>query len=251
MRIHGRNLNSKPSGDPEVIFPPCQICGKPMQLVVPHEDGHFRADIERLAKFAVHDDCYDQNELNTLAAKILREDESRYSSWETLCPPEFQKEINAKSPGYNEHRLNRVLGWTFGERGLLLRGPSGRCKTRFTYQLLAREHLAGRKIAAYMHSDLRRTVSALAGSNSSDLARFVIKLVTVELLFIDDLGKGKPTPTADESLFSIIDGRNRSCKPTFYTMNGTKETLGACITEEYREPIITRITEKTEEIVFA
>lgn len=235
----------------EVIFKSCRICGKQMQIVVPDEDNFLRNDIERVSNFAAHDECIARMRNNRLAARMMSDDEARSSSWEYLCPPEFQKELNPKAPGFHKGRLDRILGWRYGETGLLVRGPTHRCKTRFIYQLLYREHLAGRKVMSYLHSDFRRTISALASSSGSDLARFVIKLVETEILFLDDLGKGKSTPTADESLFSLIDGRNRACRPTLFTMNGTLDTLAANISLEYREPLLSRIRAKTEEIVFA
>ena len=222
-----------------------------MQIVVPHEDNFLRDDIERVAKFAVHDHCADQRMARIAVNKVLREDEARNSTWENLCPPEFQKKLDPKAQGYHQSRLDRIMAWKYGETGLLVRGPTHRCKTRLCYQLLYREHLAGRKVAAHMHSDLRRSISALASTGSSDLAKFIIRLVKVDILLIDDLGKGKPTPTADESLFALIDGRNRECLPTIFTMNGTLDTLAANITLEYRDPIISRIQLKTTEVVFS
>lgn len=222
-----------------------------MQIVVPDEDNFLREAIESAANVAAHFECIEKRRHNRLVARMMSEDEARCESWESLCPPEFQKELNCKAPGFHKGRLDRILAWKFGEVGLLVRGPTQRCKTRFIYQLLHREHISGRKVAAYLHSDFRRTISSLASSNSSDLARFVIKLVDVEILLLDDLGKGKATPAADESLFSLIDGRNRACRPTLFTMNGTLDTLASNISPEYREPLIGRIRAKTEEIVFA
>lgn len=251
MKRHEPKQPSKPSGDPEVLFVPCRICGEQVKTVVPHEDNFLRPHIERLTKYAAHDHCVDQSHAKSVAARVLHEDEARYSSWETLCPAEYQKTIDPKAKGYHGGRFERVLAWRFGDIGLQLRGPSSLCKTRFAYQLLYREHLAGRKVAAYMHADFRRTVTALAGAGGSELARFVLKLLKVEILMLDDLGKGKPTPTADESLFSLVDGRNRECLPTIYTFNGTLEGLSQNITLEYRDPLIARIRAKTTEIVFA
>lgn len=222
-----------------------------MQIVVPHEDNFLRRSIERLSRFAVHDHCKWLLERKQLSERILNDENARLSSWEAICPAEFQKELDPSRKAYHADRLRRVMSWNFGEKGLLLRGPSERCKTRFMYALLAREYASGRSIGAYLHSDLRRIISSLASANSSELARFAIKLVKLDILFVDDLGKGKPTPTSDETFFSLIDGRNRDCRPTMFTLNGTLQIVMQNVVEEYREPLISRISTKTQEITFA
>src|SRR6188474_3484616 len=63
--------------------------------------------------------------------------DSRQIEWALLCPLEFRmgakegggktriETMSAACPGWE-----RVMDWKFGTRGLLIRGVTGRCKTR-------------------------------------------------------------------------------------------------------------------------
>lgn len=235
----------------EVILKPCRLCGDLVPVVLPGPNGLFREDIERLAAFVVHNHCQDANEAAKFAAITLAKVEKRLEQWKTICPEEFRKVLESGGRGYNAARLSKMLEWQFNAKGLFVVGQTRQCKTRFTYHLLFREYQAGKTVGAWLHSDLRRELSAIAAGSSEGLDKFLRRLLTLEILFIDDLGKGRATPASEESFFAIVDGRARACLPTFYTANkGSLEHFLAGLTEEYRAPLSARIEETTQKLEF-
>lgn len=236
--------------DTEQLSFNCTKCGKPVLLVLPGEDNPHRALFEQLARsMAVHDHCADKARADSKAAEIVEQAKLRLSRWHTICPEEFRKPLNVKESGYNKARLDAILAWRFGPIGLRVIGKSGKCKTRFMFKLLEREFHAGKKVGAWAHGDLRAQLSALASGDSASVVEFLTQLVKLDILLIDDLGKGRRTPAAEEHFYTLIAGRARENRPTHYTSNVPLETFGAQLSEEYREPTIRRIEETTTEIL--
>lgn len=229
----------------------CRLCGGPLMIMLPPEGHEYRGLMERLAcRTATHDACAKSQIARQKAEKIITHQKAQLETWQGICPEEFRKTLDTSKRGYNQARYGMVMAWQFGEIGLRLIGPSGKCKTRFCYQLLGRELRAGRTVAGIMHGEFRSKISALAFSSSQHAFDFTQTLIKVDLLLIDDLGKGRATPAAEEAFYALVDGRNRKCRPTLYTMNTDLETfLGTC-SEEYRQPLLRRIEDRTKLIEF-
>jgi len=237
----------------ETVPIPCRICKKPVAAVLPPEGSFFREDLERLARTPfgiVHNECFDAKTATLAAADIMAKENARLTSWKTLCPPEFQKPLRWKDTTANRTNLNKVLNWTYGERGLLVLGDNGLCKTRFMWRLLEREWNAGRTIAAHLHGQWRQTISTLAASDQGRALTFISDLAKVEILFIDDLGKGRATPASEEGFFTLIDARMRFCRPTLFTSNLTIESLDQHFSEEFAGSIQRRILDRCEVVTF-
>lgn len=237
-------------GPPEIVTVPCKICKQPVQVQLPHEDNMFRDFAERALKAATHSECLEKLDKAAMAARIIAETNSRLETWEHICPEEFRKPIDPSKKGYNATRHSKVMQWVFGEMGLRIIGETRKCKTRFVYQLLHREWKEEREVGAWMHGDLRRELSALGAGNSELLKVFVNRLVALDILFVDDLGKGRATPASEEAFFAIVDARAKHCRPTLFTMNMLMRDFAAACSIEYREPLICRIEEKTILIEF-
>lgn len=244
------DYRSIPEPKTEAVTQKCKICGKWLAVVIPAEGEMFREEFERLAKMAVHNECLDRHRSEQKAAEIVARERERMKEWETVCPADFRKPILKEKRGYSEHFLGLVMDWKYGEMGLRLEGKSRLCKTRFMFHLLAREWMAGRSIAVFVHGHLRSVLSALAASDSAAFGRFVLEMQKKDILFIDDLGKGRRTPASEEAIFELIDGRGALCKPTMYTSNQPLAEVMTQFSEEFREPIFLRIEEKTTLITF-
>lgn len=229
----------------------CHVCGGPLVIQLPVEGHPMRRMLEKAAcRSATHDACATARTQKLKAEAIMREQMRRLGDWRLICPAEFQKTIDPDKKGYNRARNETVLAWKFGEIGLRLVGPSGKCKTRFAYSLLGREFKDGRKVASIMHGEFRAKVSALGAVSSEKAFDFTSMLAGVDILLLDDLGKGRATPAAEEAFYFLIDSRVKACRPTLYTMNTDLETFLAGCSEEYRQPLLRRIEDKTKLIEF-
>jgi len=243
------NITSLIFESEQVVYA-CTKCGKPILIVLPGEDSPYRKMFESLARStAVHNECADRIRAERRSANILAVTKENLARWHTICPNEFQKPLNVKEKGYNDARLKKILSWQFGPIGLRVIGPSGKCKTRFMFQLLEREFNAGRKVGAWAHGDLRAQISALASGDSAAVVAFLTELVRLDILLIDDLGKGRCTPAAEEHIYTLIAGRARENRPTHYTANVTIEEFSLQLSSEYREPTTRRIVETTTELL--
>lgn len=243
-----------PGSNTEILPVTCHICkdpSNPVKCLIPGEDEMYRDQIEHIAKLgAVHDHCQDGRAAAIKARELDRHNQKKMETWETMCPKDFQKVINPRFKGYNAQKEEQVCRWIYDAMGMLLTGPSGRCKSRFAWAVLKREYDGGRTVEGWTHSDFRLTFTAYASSDMVRAADFCTKLAHLDLLLLDDLGKGRRTPASEEALFTIIDARARANRPTIYTMNTALDVFGAQISEEYREPILRRIHEHTARIEF-
>lgn len=232
----------------------CQICKDPTNLVrcvVPTEEKFGSEEIRKLTKIAVHNECLDKLRAAKAAAHVLAMHKARIESWPAMCPAEFQKQIEfgGKSKA-KEANLTGTLRWYYRPEGLRITGKTGLCKTRFMWKLLAREWNNGRKVIGFTHADFRSRITALASGDMTACNSYILDLTRSDILFIDDLGKGRRTPAAEEALFMVIDKRVRDNKPTMYTANMNIETFGEQCSEEFREPLVRRIEDNTIHLEF-
>lgn len=235
----------------ELVPVPCRLCKAPVAVELPADGEFFREELERVARLtAVHNRCYDENEGRLKAAATLAWEKARMANWNKLCPDEFKKELNFKKKACNRNTYDRVMAWRVGENNLLLRGSSGKCKTRFAWKLLEREWNAGYTMAAHTHTELRMTLTSLASNDQPRCNVFVEQLSRADILFIDDLGKGRATPASEEAFFCLLDARMRDCKPTLFTSDLPLTALDAVWSDAYACGTMRRILERCEKIEF-
>lgn len=237
-------------GEGEVVAVRCKLCGKPVGVLLPAEGNEFRAQIERQTKAAVHTACLENFRDRKTAKALLAHEQAQMSAWEGICPKEFRKPLVSKKKGYDKDLLDDVLKWKAGEIGLRIEGKSGLCKTRFMFKLLEREHQGGRKVGAWMHAELRALVTALAAGDQAGLNQFLNTVLKLDILFLDDLGKGRRTPASEEVIYAIIDGRSKLCRPVMFTSNLPLKEIIKTFGEDYQEPLLRRIEDKTTLIQF-
>jgi len=222
----------------------CQLCKQPLRLYVPDDSrGELTKEaIDTFVRFTVHDECARERarlERENRKAEVIL---ARQEKWETMCPPEFLKDLDFSRPNCQERIFDQVMSWEFNPRGILIHGPSARCKTRFIFKLLEREHNAVRKVIALTHPEFRLQISALASENQTGLAKYMVNLCKVaEILFIDDLGKGNFTSASEEALSEIIDQRSRWHRPIFFSTNDDMRTLGKRLSADREAPMLRRI----------
>lgn len=234
----------------ELIPIPCQLCGVPV-VVELDLDLKDSPTLERWArKKLVHYECNVKHEARVSAAKLLEREAARQTSWNSFCPAEFQKPIDWTRRAANRSNSAKVMDWNFGEKGLLVTGDSGKCKTRFVWRLLNREWDEGKTLSAHTHVAFRQMSSALAAADSRKYLAWIAGLTKVDVLFIDDLGKGRATPASEEGFFDLLDKRMRDCKPTLFTTDMELERIERHFSDEYQRGLMRRILERTTLVEF-
>jgi DNA replication protein DnaC len=63
---------------------------------------------------------------------------------------------------------------------------------------------------------------------------------------LDDIGKGRLTPTAEELLFDIIDQRTERMKPIIWTSNMNASGLQKAFSDDRANPLLRRLSEFTK-----
>lgn len=225
----------------------CGVCGQEMIVRIPTNPAAKKLALGLLGTVA-HDECGDQAK----AEKKRRENLAAYSeSWKLLCPPEFNKEISFSTCGLHlKPKYEQIIRWKYGPKGLIAFGGTGRCKTRFMFRLVRREHFAGRKVVYVRHPEFREKVSRLSFMSQMDLFRYMADFRAADIVFFDDLGKGRITDASEEALESMIDERTRNEKPIFFTSNEGQDSLAARLSQDRGMPMIRRILDFCEIVDF-
>ena len=131
---------------------------------------------------------------------------------------------------------------------------TGRCKSRlaYLYAAMVLERMTDATlpsfafVASYEISDavMRQYGN---GYQEKDKARnYLERLREVDLLLIDDLGKGRLTPTVAAELFALIDHRHKDMGCTIWTSNSSPETIAAGLPEDMAGPFAGRIIESSK-----
>jgi DNA replication protein DnaC len=195
-----------------------------------------------------------EEERRRAAERAARRRPSESERWAALCPPEFR--TIAEGGRTDEARLQRecallarVLAWRYGERGLILQGTTGRCKTRALWRLLRRLFGEGRQIVVLTAGELGRSYADAAGRYES--SAWFERMTTVDVLCVDDLGKGCWSEAVRAAFFDVVDKRMRHGLPLLVTTNDD----GAQIAERMRDvnlgdPLVRRLREFCEVVGF-
>lgn len=172
--------------------------------------------------------------------------------WSALCPREFR--TGAEGGGTDAVRLAKecrefyqIMAWRYGERGLMLRGVTGLCKTRAMWRLVRRLFDEGRAIEVMTAGELGRSYGDAAGRYES--SAWFDRMTSIDVLFVDDLGKGSWSEAVRAVFFDLVDKRARTGKPILVTTNDD----GAQIADKMREanlgdPLVRRLREFCEVI---
>jgi DNA replication protein DnaC len=169
--------------------------------------------------------------------------------------PELFRRTDITHPKFNtaawakikNHRMTADLPWI----GLV--GMTGRCKTRMAYlyaaELIVRTTDTSKQTFKFVASyEISEAVSRLNCdfSEKAEARRFLDQLRNVDVLLIDDLGKGRLAPTVAGELFALIDHRHTQLLPTIWTSNSSPEVIAAGLPEDMAGPFIGRINESSK-----
>ena len=170
--------------------------------------------------------------------------------YQAICPPELLDDPTDWQRLPDQVAANKVVSWAYSPRGVLAHGITGLGKTRAMWALIKRQFDAGRIVVAYDGIDLGREISAKTSDDSADFLRWVRVMERHEILYIDDLGKGRMTRAHAAELFGIIKHRTEQQRPTFISTNTLGETLANMLGPDVGPPMRRRLTEDFECIPF-
>ena len=215
----------------------CQECGK-----------QFEA---KMLTLVGHEYCFDkyctackpireQQEKDMLA---IRQEQARMEEFNRLCPALYRDTDPLKLP-CNPDVVKLVLGWTYGSKGLVLHGATGRGKTRLAYMLVRRLVLDGRSVSAFDSLSFAHRVGETFGEYQGE--RFIREQQKVDVLMLDDLGKAKLTERAEAELFGLVEHRIANLKPLIVTTNFVGDKLSNKLSEDRATPLVRRLREFNE-----
>jgi DNA replication protein DnaC len=135
-------------------------------------------------------------------------------------------------------------------RWLWLSGPSGSGKTRSAFDVMrawsAELQLPGAYVTA--HELMLRAVEAAFASKEF---AFVNEWSRVPVLFIDDLGNNRLTPSMESALFGVLNNRFAHKRPTIFTTQFLfKELRKRFDNEKLAEALERRIAEHADVVFF-
>jgi len=176
---------------------------------------------------------------------------ARSEAFEALCPPLYRDTDGARLP---QKQLGDVLSWTYGPKGLFLVGPARTGKTRCAWLLLKRMMEQGRSVRAFDGVGWQLAVSRAFGS-PDDTEGWFRMLVEPDILFIDDLFKGKLTEAQELAVHGVLERRSSQLQPVIATSNTmSAKDLVARMTEagikDRAEAIVGRIREFCKTVRF-
>lgn len=163
-------------------------------------------------------------------------------SWfDRNCPEAFKTYDPNLLPDL--HGFEKIQTWEFGDKGLLVVGVTGSGKTRSAWTLI--RNLSKRGISVIVMDSIRFGSECHRASLTGDFD-WADRLSEVDLLVLDDLGKGKFTERVQADLFGIIDRRTSNLRPMVITTQLNPKELGAMLSPDRRDALLRRMRENFE-----
>lgn len=150
--------------------------------------------------------------------------------------------------------LARVMAWTFGSannKGLVLHGQSGKCKSRMMWLLARRLYVDDAVPLHVVHATkLARKIGDIT-SRADQIEVQIRALISTPILVIDDLGKEIQSERWESALIEILEARTAAQRHMIITTN----YVGDKLVERYRdrsngEAVVRRLREFCTAIPF-
>ena len=175
-------------------------------------------------------------------AAQLRKDALERGFWESVPPLYQDTEIERLNPIL----VQNVITWEFNPIGIGIRGKSGEQKTRAAVLLLHKMKLKGKSVYFLKSTDIAK-YSAQQFSNEKKLQSDALKAIrsahTAQVLLIDDIGKGRLSPAAEELLYDLLDKRSERQLPVIWTSNAVDGELHRMLSNDRGDAITRRLVE--------
>lgn len=185
-----------------------------------------------------------------LEKKILEQSQKDAINASKIAHKEFWDKIPPLYRDTDKSRLNANLvrsidAWEYNPIGLGFTGESGAGKTRSAILLLQRFH---KTHSFYFLKATRLTQFASEKFSDEPRERLNAKqaigiCLNCKILLIDDIGKGRLTPAAEELLFDMIDTRSERGLPIIWTSNANSRDMLSMFSQDRGTPILRRLVE--------
>lgn len=185
--------------------------------------------------------------------EIEDREKARELFWSAFCPVEFRLPTEAGGKTeiakleLRQPKLKELMGWS-GNRGLIIRGVTGTCKTRSVWRLARRLWNERRSFVVLTPGEFERQFRDAAGHHV--LTEWFKTLQAMDVFILDDLGKSPWSPATEAQWFDLVDARTRDDRPIIVTTNDTGETLAARMAPERAEALIRRLRDYCDQMVF-
>ena len=175
---------------------------------------------------------------------------------EAATPHRFRL-TDVAHPQFNARAWERIQAWKLSAEKPWLGfvGPTGVCKTRMSW-LFAAEWLVRKTTArriqtfAFVSSfEISEQVMSQfneSGSDKGDARAYLDRLRRVDVLSIDDLGKGRLTPAPAAELFALLDHRYQHNLVTLWTSNSAPEVIAAGLGDDMAAPFAGRLNDASK-----
>jgi DNA replication protein DnaC len=191
--------------------------------------------------------CSEKHAFEHHQRRQMNSNQLRNEEWKRICPADFRGTIPQNLP--HPHHLEKTLAWRYGPRGLLLYGGTGKGKSRCAWEVMKREFYAGRTIES-LNSMAGIAFASKYAASAGEAGKWIIRLITVDLLLLDDVFKSKFTDSFEGALFTIISQRTERQKPIIITSNDTGASLIERMSPDRGEPLVRRLREHCSPINF-
>ncbi len=230
----------------------CAVCGKPTSAVESELPSMFAA-LNKLP--VICSACEEQRRRATDSAAEHQARRLRENRWAEECPKRFQDTELFDLP--NQAKTAAAMRWKYGPKGLVLYGQSFQGKSRTAYLIVRREWIDNRRDFLFTsHRDIEVYAQRTMKTDPGEYYRWLARLETVPVLYIDDLGKsnfvrmdGKPK-MSEEILFNALDKRFNEGLPVIITCNGAFDQIAGAMSTDRGIPLLNRINESCFQIGF-
>ena len=238
----------------------CSKCGRPIQTfsetdleaemevkIVGKRGWYDRKTVKPFAgfkNFLLCNACADARigELDSVRAT------SRTDQWKILCPAAYRETKKHELP--SPTKLDVVLRWKYGPKGLMLIGPTRRGKSRCAWKLMEREFFAGRNVEC-LDAKFAIDYAGKMNSGAAIASEWLTAKMNAGLLLLDDTLKVKlDNSGAETALFAVIEERMANNRPMVVTTQDTGETLLARMSPDRGVAMVARLRECCESITF-
>lgn len=134
--------------------------------------------------------------------------------------------------------------------GIVLYGPSGSGKSRCAWLLIRQEMKTGKSVL-FLDASVAYDYMETFEKSASDSSKWIARHAAVDILFLDDVFKGKLSDGLEQAIYSMISLRTENEKPTILTLNDVGETLLARMSPDRGPALVRRLREFCDMVSFA
>lgn len=199
----------------------------------------------------------DPVDLDARAVEYLEDAKRRtaQAAYDHHCPSEYRA-YRRDHPNLeaNGGAADRVLSWRYNRKGLLLSGPTGRCKTRTAWELVRLLCGAGVEVRPYHAMDWFSALHEHVKYGRDEAKDWVDAVAWRAVVFIDDWGQEANLKAREDWaqawFFRFLDLRIERGLPLIVTTNLSAQAIIDRHESIKSDPLLRRLLEVCEVVKF-